>query len=148
MSQQKMDFFLKRKNPESSEHGSNNKASKFVGQRPSVHEYVDINDLPYDPTMRKKFSDFGDRMTLEHQLPLYIDNIREDGRFSNLTDIGTLAKIMVDTKKHLAYPLIFRLLKLVLTLPVAIATVERCFSAMKIVKTNLRNRIADSFMSD
>ncbi|CAM8886897.1 unnamed protein product [Rhodiola kirilowii] len=92
--------------------------------------------------------DFGDRMTLEHQLPLYIDNIREDGRFSNLTDIGTLAKIMVDTKKHLAYPLIFRLLKLVLTLPVATATVERCFSAMKIVKTNLRNRIADSFMSD
>ena len=44
--------------------------------------------------------------------------------------------------------MVYRLLKLVLVLPVATATVERCFSAMKIVKTYLRNRIGDSYMSN
>jgi hypothetical protein len=33
-------------------------------------------------------------------------------------------------------------------LPVATATVERCFSAMKIVKTYLHNRIGDEYMSN
>jgi hypothetical protein len=36
----------------------------------------------------------------------------------------------------------------VLVLPVATATVERCFSAMKIVKTYLHNRIGDEYMSN
>ena len=94
--------------------------------------------------------DFGhiERITLEHQLGLYIDNIREDERFSNLKDLGDLAYMMVKTKKHLSHPQVYRLLKLVLTLPVATATVERCFSAMKIVKTSLRNRISDQFLND
>jgi hypothetical protein len=39
-------------------------------------------------------------------------------------------------------------MKLVLVLPVATATVERIFSGMKIVKTNLRNRIGDEYMSN
>ncbi|CAM8879731.1 unnamed protein product [Rhodiola kirilowii] len=92
--------------------------------------------------------DFGDQHLIEHQLRLYIDNVREDERFSNLKDLCALARVMVDTRKHRAYPLVFRLLKLVLTLPVATATVERCFSAMKIVKTSLRNRMTDSFLCD
>ncbi|CAM8986703.1 unnamed protein product [Rhodiola kirilowii] len=92
--------------------------------------------------------DFGDQNFMEHQLCLYIDNVREDERFSNLKDLCALARVMVDTGKHQAYPLVFRLLKLVLTLPVATATVERCFSAMKIVKTSLPNRMADSFLCD
>ena len=54
---------------------------------------------------------------------------------------------MVETKKHLAFPLVYRLLKLALVLPVATATVERCFSAMKIVKSDLRNRIGDAFLN-
>jgi hypothetical protein len=33
-------------------------------------------------------------------------------------------------------------------LPVATATVERIFSGMKIVKTNLHNRIGDEFMNN
>jgi len=94
--------------------------------------------------------DFGpiERITLEHQLGLYIDNIRKGERISNLKNLGDLACMMVETKKHLSHPLVYRLLKLVLTLPVATATVERCFSAMKIVKTSLRNRISDQFLND
>ena len=39
-------------------------------------------------------------------------------------------------------------MKLVLVLPVATATVERIFSRMKIVKTNLLNHIGDEYMSN
>jgi hypothetical protein len=44
--------------------------------------------------------------------------------------------------------MVYRLLKLVLVLPVSTATVERCFSTMKIVKTELRDRIGDICMSN
>ncbi|CAH9102621.1 unnamed protein product [Cuscuta europaea] len=95
-------------------------------------------------------SDFSyvERRTLEHQVSIYIDNVLADERFARLKSLGDLARVMVDTRKHLSHPLVYKLLKLALTLPVATATVERCFSAMKIVKTNLRNRIGDRYMSD
>lgn len=85
---------------------------------------------------------------LARELNFYIDNVRADERFANLNTISELAKLMVSTTKHLGFPLVYRLLKLVLVLPVATASVERCFSAMKIVKTILRNRIGDGFMND
>jgi hypothetical protein len=43
---------------------------------------------------------------------------------------------------------VFLLLKLTLVLPVATATVERAFSAMKYIKSDLRNRIGDDFLYD
>lgn len=89
-----------------------------------------------------------ERISLEQQLDIYIDNVREDKRFTDLRNLGDLGRVMVGTKKHLSHPLVYRLLKLALTLPVATATVERCFSGMKIVKTTLRNRIGDQFLSD
>jgi hypothetical protein len=45
------------------------------------------------------------------------------------------------------WPLVYRLLKRVLVLPVATTTVERCFSGMKFVKTYLRNRIGDGHVN-
>ena len=39
-------------------------------------------------------------------------------------------------------------MKLALTLPIAIATVERNFSAMKYIKNELRNRMGDQWMND
>ena len=35
-----------------------------------------------------------------------------------------------------------------LTLPVSTATTERAFSAMKVVKTNLRNKMKNDFLTD
>jgi hypothetical protein len=67
--------------------------------------------------------------------------------FDNLNGISDLAKLMVQTNKHITFPLVYQLLKLVLILPVAIALVERCFSAMNIVK-KLCNKMGDQFMSD
>jgi len=71
---------------------------------------------------------------LNHELGLYIYDVRDDERFSNLQTVAELSQTMVKTRKHERYPMVYLLLKLVLVLPVATATVERCFSAMKIVK--------------
>uniref|UniRef100_A0A0D3ECA3 TTF-type domain-containing protein n=1 Tax=Brassica oleracea var. oleracea TaxID=109376 RepID=A0A0D3ECA3_BRAOL len=71
-----------------------------------------------------------------------------ESSFKNVENLGDLSCLMVKTQKHIAHPLVYRLLKLVLTLPVATASVERCFSAMKLVKTAARNRIGDQFLSD
>ena len=40
------------------------------------------------------------------------------------------------------------MIRLVLTLPVSTATTERAFSAMKLVKTRLRNKMEDGFLRD
>ena len=87
-------------------------------------------------------------MDLGHELRIYIDNVRADDRFVDLDGIANLSKLLVDTKKHLSFPLVYQLLKLVLILPVATASVERCFSAMNIVKNILRNKMGEKFMSD
>ncbi|XP_071713304.1 uncharacterized protein [Rutidosis leptorrhynchoides] len=84
---------------------------------------------------------------LKDQLEVYHLSVRKDPRFANLNGIADLARVMVETRKYLSYPLLYRLLKLALVLPVATATVERCFSAMKIVKSNLRNRIGEEFLN-
>ncbi|CAN6686775.1 unnamed protein product [Malus baccata var. baccata] len=49
---------------------------------------------------------------------------------------------------ELVYSLVFLLVTLALTLPIATATVERAFSAMKILKNRLRNRMGDQWMND
>nr|XP_016448688.1 PREDICTED: uncharacterized protein LOC107773774 [Nicotiana tabacum] len=69
-----------------------------------------------------------------------------DQRFSNLGGLGELSKKLVETKKNITYPLVFCLVKLVLLLPVATATVERALSAIKFIKNDLRNRMDDEFL--
>ncbi|KAK1357572.1 hypothetical protein POM88_050828 [Heracleum sosnowskyi] len=88
-----------------------------------------------------------EKISIERELEIYIDNVGEDERFAHLNGIGDLARVMVQKKKHLSYPLLCQLLKLALVLPVATATVERCFSTMKLVKSDLRNRIGDEYLS-
>jgi len=92
--------------------------------------------------------DAGDLRDLRHHLGVYISNVKDDDRFSNLQTVSELSQKMVATRKYERYPLVYRLMKLVLVLPVATATIERVFSGMKIVKTNLRNRIGDEYMSN
>ncbi|KAJ0800026.1 putative HAT dimerization domain, ribonuclease H-like superfamily [Helianthus annuus] len=91
---------------------------------------------------------YEERESLMIELGNYIIIMRKDGMFANVNGISNLAKRMVETKKHLRYTLIYRLLTLALILPVATASVERCFSSMKHVKTDLRNRMGDDYMND
>ncbi|XP_026420678.1 uncharacterized protein LOC113316747 [Papaver somniferum] len=85
---------------------------------------------------------------LEYQLLNYIVDVRSSNEFLDLKGIADLAVKMVETKKDIAYPLVYFLLTLALLLPVATATVERVFSAMKIVKNRLRNRMGDEWMNE
>ena len=77
----------------------------------------------------------------------YIADVRADNRFSNISTIGELSQKMIETGKYRLYRLVYRLLKLVLVLLVATATVESCFVGMKIVKTSLSNRMGDQHPS-
>ncbi|KAG6674257.1 hypothetical protein I3842_15G033100 [Carya illinoinensis] len=69
-------------------------------------------------------------------------------KFQDLRSIANLCRKLVETEKSKIYYLIDRLIRLILTLPVSTATSERAFSAMKIVKTRLRNKIEDEFLAN
>ncbi|XP_049362581.1 uncharacterized protein LOC125827319 [Solanum verrucosum] len=85
---------------------------------------------------------------LENQLASYIIDVHDvDERFSDLNGLCNLSKRLVKTKKHSNYPLVFRLVKLALLLPVVTASVERAFSAMKFIKNDLRSQMSDDFFS-
>jgi len=68
--------------------------------------------------------------------------------FKDCQDFSSLAMKMVEHERHIAFPLVYRLIELALLLPVATASVERAFSAMNIIKTDLRNRMADEWLND
>ena len=87
-------------------------------------------------------------LLLDNQLENYIMDVRDHPDFSELKSISDLSQRMIETKKAVVYPLVYYLLKLSLILPVATATVERSFSAMKIIKSTLRNRMGDEWMND
>jgi hypothetical protein len=69
-------------------------------------------------------------------------------RFKNLENIVQLSVMLVDTNKGMTYNLVYKLLKLVLTLPVATASVERLFSSMTFVKNKLRNKMGNQLVND
>ena len=96
-------------------------------------------------------------------------------KFQNLTSVGDLCRRLVETNKSEDYYLIdryticlfpiihrfvvveitsgisfliYRLIRLVLTLLVSTATSERAFSAIKLVKTRLRNKMEDAYLRD
>ena len=108
----------------------------------NIHKLLRLAELyPEDFTMTE-------RMMLEDHFATFIYDVRHDADFTNVGDLGGFARKMVETCKHIIFPLIYRLIELALVLPVATATVERVFSAMNIVKTDLRNKMGDEWMND
>ncbi|XP_048498209.1 uncharacterized protein LOC125496715 [Beta vulgaris subsp. vulgaris] len=89
-----------------------------------------------------------DVMTLELQLDVFMDNMLSDERFCGLQDLNSLSMMLVKTKRHENFPLVYFLIKLMLILLVATTSVERVFSAMTCVKIKLRNSMGDQFMND
>ncbi|XP_012844543.1 PREDICTED: uncharacterized protein LOC105964581 [Erythranthe guttata] len=88
------------------------------------------------------FTEF-DKCKLSDQLDNYIVDMRLSKDFLGLNGISDLARIMVETRRNKVYPLVYLLLTLALTLPVATATVEKAFSAINIIKNGLHNRMND-----
>ncbi|KAL8507203.1 hypothetical protein ACS0TY_017928 [Phlomoides rotata] len=55
---------------------------------------------------------------------------------------------LVETNIHEIYRLVYLLIKTVLILPVATASVEKAFSTMTYVKNKLQNSIGDQILND
>ncbi|KAL4598935.1 hypothetical protein ACB092_11G092500 [Castanea dentata] len=64
-------------------------------------------------------------LALDSQLQNFIFDMRNNDLFLELQGVSELAEKLVSTRKHETYPLVYLLVKLTLTLPVATATVER-----------------------
>jgi hypothetical protein len=85
---------------------------------------------------------------LPSSLTLYINDMLADERFKNVRILAKLSVKLVETNKFDRHAVVYRLLKLVLVLPVATASVERVFSVMNYVKNKLRNKLGDQYLND
>ena len=85
---------------------------------------------------------------LKAEIDHYEHNVARRPDFKKLSSISELCQWLVKTRKSLFYPYNYRLITLVLTLPVSTATTERAFSAMNIIKNRLRNKMEDDFLMD
>ncbi|XP_058785176.1 uncharacterized protein LOC131660062 [Vicia villosa] len=93
------------------------------------------------------FEDLTDK-ELSNELETYIESVKMDDHFPNLTGISKLCRTFVRTKKHKTFRFVYTLVKLALSLPVATASVKRVFSGMKYVKNELRSRMANPWLND
>nr|KYP47883.1 Zinc finger MYM-type protein 1 [Cajanus cajan] len=87
-------------------------------------------------------------LALDNQLENYFIDVCFDSAFSKLEGIGDLSMKLVETRKHVVYPLAYLLLELALILPVATASVERAFSTVNIIKNRMCNRMGDEWLND
>ncbi|XP_050258909.1 uncharacterized protein LOC126703892 [Quercus robur] len=83
---------------------------------------------------------------LKHQLQHYELDVTNHPDFQNMGTISKLCRGLEILGKSKFYHLIDKLIRLVLTLPVSIATTEQAFSTMKLLKTRLRNRMKDELL--
>ncbi|XP_008244301.1 PREDICTED: zinc finger MYM-type protein 1-like [Prunus mume] len=85
---------------------------------------------------------------LEIELRYFQNDIHGLPCFKDLTTLPQLCQQFVETTLAENYHLLYRLIQLVLTLPVSTATTERAFSCIRIINNRLRSTIADEFLAD
>lgn len=95
-------------------------------------------------------SDFSktEMLKLPYQLSMFVADVHRDQRFRKVKNIAQLSAMLVETKKSISYDIVYKLLKLVLILPVATASVERVFSSMNYVKNKLRAKMGEQYLND
>lgn len=96
---------------------------------------------PHDFTANEIFA-------LRRELEHYKFDVLSHPLFQQVASLSELCRRLIETKKSQHYFLIDRLIRLVLTLPVSTATTERAFSAMSLIKTSLRNKMENEFLSN
>jgi hypothetical protein len=89
-----------------------------------------------------------EKVHLRIQLKHYELDVLKHSEFQDISTISELCRTLSFTGKSTIYHLVDRVIRLVLTLPISTASTERAFSAMKLVKTRLRNKMEDSFLAD
>ena len=93
------------------------------------------------------FTDY-DKQVLKKELYHFEHNVVQDPEFKKLKSLSELSQWLVRTRNSERYKFVYRIVRLVLTLPVSTTTTERTFSAMKVVKTNFRNKMENDFLTD
>nr|KJB66041.1 hypothetical protein B456_010G125300 [Gossypium raimondii] len=83
---------------------------------------------------------------LSYELKHYELDVCKHPDLRKISTLFKLCKSLVESGKSIMYPLVDRLIRLILTLPVSTASSEHAFSAMKIVKTRLRSKMEDDFL--
>ncbi|CAH9134047.1 unnamed protein product [Cuscuta epithymum] len=78
----------------------------------------------------------------------HFEHVCQLPEFGALDSISDLSQWLITTRKSDIYPLVYRVVTLIITLPVSTATTERSFSAMSIMKTTLRNKMEDEYLTD
>jgi hypothetical protein len=78
-----------------------------------------------------------DCSNIRDDLETFVLHVRRVDDYKAYHDFASLAIKLVENKVHLAFPLVYRIIELAFIHPVAIASVERVFSAMYIIKTDL-----------
>lgn len=74
--------------------------------------------------------------------------MRSNKEFNDVLGINDLAIRLLQTRRNILYPLIYRIITLALTLPISTTTVEKIFSAMNTIKAQLFNRISNQVLVD
>jgi hypothetical protein len=69
-------------------------------------------------------------------------------RFKNLKNLNELSVKTVEANFHEQYYIVYKLLKLVLLLPVATACVQRVRSSMNYVKNKQMNKMGDEYLNN
>ncbi|XP_071715292.1 uncharacterized protein [Rutidosis leptorrhynchoides] len=87
-----------------------------------------------------------ENIQIKHELQHYELDVPNHPQLKKARKIAELCRGLQETGKNEVYPLLGRLICLILTLPVSTATIERAFSTMKIVKPKLRCSIGDDFL--
>ena len=71
-----------------------------------------------------------------------------DIELKNISKLTDLCQLLVEIGRDRIYHLIDRLLRLLVSLPVSTASVERVFSSLKIIKTRLRKMEDDNLANN
>ena len=82
------------------------------------------------------FTDY-DKQVLKKELYHFEHNAVQDPKFKKLKSLSELSQWFMRTGNSEHYKLVYRMVRLVLTLPVSTTTIKRAFSAMKVVKIDL-----------
>ena len=88
-----------------------------------------------------------EKLHMKYQLENYKLDVSKLPEFKELKIIFQLCQVLVKIRKLTSYPLIDRLICLVLTLLILTATPEHTFSAMKLVQSKLYSMMKDDLLA-
>ncbi|TYH49088.1 hypothetical protein ES332_D10G113000v1 [Gossypium tomentosum] len=115
------------------------------------NEFFKLFDIDKIYILVNKFyqKDFSqqEKERLPYRLKHYELDVCKHLDLRKISTLSELCKSLVESGKLVMYPLVDRLIRLLLTLLVSTAFSEHAFSTMKIVKTRLSSKMEDDFLS-